>query len=172
MTPAITEVKKWKNHCEAKWTPALMPFKYKVAPILAYNLGRSQFHLVEQVARAAKRPTVESGLSSKVRARAKPLPLKLAREVIAVYERLRAEVAAFGLRIEVGVLGCRCRTRLQIPTATAKSLIEDTLSELEREVDGAEGGLHTQVRPPKMHAKSRCGRSRCRRSNRRSRRCT
>ena len=29
VTPAITEVKKWKNHCEAKWTPALMPFKYK-----------------------------------------------------------------------------------------------------------------------------------------------
>ena len=47
LTPPIT-VKKWAKNCEVRWTPAEMPFKYKEAPILVSNNGRSDFPSVKQ----------------------------------------------------------------------------------------------------------------------------
>jgi len=83
------EVRGWGDRCEALWTPAEMPFKYKTAPILACNDGRSDFPLIRRFARATARSTIEAGLSSRLRSRATPLPLELARQVVGVYELMR-----------------------------------------------------------------------------------
>lgn len=88
LTPPIT-VTKWKSCCEARWKPA-KPFKYTEAPILAWNEGESDFSLIEQFARDTECPTVESGLSSRLRSNVQPLPPKLARQIIRVYERKRS----------------------------------------------------------------------------------
>lgn len=90
LTPPIT-VKKWTANCEARWTPAEMPFKYTEAPILAYNNGKSDFPLVEEFARDTKRTTLEGGLSSRLRSRSTPLPTDMAKQVVSVYEWHRKE---------------------------------------------------------------------------------
>jgi hypothetical protein len=90
LTPPI-KVKKWCDLCEAKWRPKEKPFKYDDAPILAYNEHDSDFPLIEKFARDTHCPTVESGLSSRLRSLTRPLSATLARQVIAVYERKRAK---------------------------------------------------------------------------------
>lgn len=89
LTPPIT-VTKLKNCCEAKWKPPEMPFKYAEAPILVWNEGDSDFPLIEQFARDTECPTVESGLSSRLRSKVQPLEPKLAQQIIRVYERKRS----------------------------------------------------------------------------------
>lgn len=88
LSPPVT-VQKWHDRCEARWTPADMPFKYSEAPVLAYNKGRSDFPLVDQFARRADRTTVEGGVSSRLRSRVQPLPAAMAKQLISVYEHLR-----------------------------------------------------------------------------------
>jgi len=89
LTPPIA-VNVWRFNCEATWRPTEMPFKYTEAPIVAYNSGRSDFPLVEKFAHGTNRATVEAGRSSRFRSRAQPLPSKMAKQVVEVYERLRA----------------------------------------------------------------------------------
>lgn len=84
LTPPIT-VKVWPDRCEARWTPAELPFRYPRAPIVAYNRGPGHFQLVEQFARNTRRTTVEGGLASRFRSRAHPLSQPMAKEVIDVY---------------------------------------------------------------------------------------
>ena len=48
LTPPVT-VKVWKNNCEVRWVPPMMPFKYAAAPILVRNNGRSHFKLVNKL---------------------------------------------------------------------------------------------------------------------------
>lgn len=89
LTPPITVTVR-QSVCEARWAPPLRPFKYARAPILAWNDGRSDFKAVEQFACTSwGRKKIELGLSSRIRSRATPLPPRLAREVIEVYERWR-----------------------------------------------------------------------------------
>jgi hypothetical protein len=88
LTPTIT-VYPWADRREARWYPAKMPFKYREAPVLAWNSSRGDFPGVECFARETKRSTLEGGLSSRLRSRIRPLPLELANEVIRVYESLR-----------------------------------------------------------------------------------
>ncbi len=88
LTPPIV-VRVWADRCEARWTPAEMPFKYAHAPVLAWNGQRGDFPLVEEFARATERGTIEGGLTSRLRSRARPLTEELAREVVAVYGRMR-----------------------------------------------------------------------------------
>jgi hypothetical protein len=159
LTPPITEVKKWKNNCEAKW-PAVKFLRYKEAPILVWNNGPSDVKSVKKFASGTRwgKEKVESGLSSKVRSRARPLEPELANEVIAVYERMReaAPRSAFVSRkID--------RDR--------KATYERYTSELAGDTDGAEMVLHAEGPPPKAQVQSRCGRSRRRRSRPRTRRC-
>jgi hypothetical protein len=90
LTPPIV-VRRWPDHCEARWTPVEMPFRYTEAPILAYNDGPGDFPLLEHFARRSDRTTVEGGLSSRLRSRSRPLSVELAKEVIRVYEQQRAE---------------------------------------------------------------------------------
>ncbi|HEY2827879.1 MAG TPA: hypothetical protein VGJ04_09790 [Pirellulales bacterium] len=89
LSPPIT-VQKWSDRCEAKWTPAKMPFKYADAPILVRHGHASDFPKIELFARQTKRSTLEGGLSSRFRSRTEPLTEKLAAEVISVYETYRA----------------------------------------------------------------------------------
>ena len=98
LTPPIT-VKVWGDRCEARWTPASMPFKYRTAPVLAYNHGASDFPLLERFARETARSTVEARLSSRFRSRTRPLSERIAHELVRVYEQLRAtaEPSAFTL---------------------------------------------------------------------------
>ena len=92
LTPPVT-VRVWSDRCEARWAPAEMPFKYTDAPILALNGERGDFPLVDQFARDTNRTTAEGRLSSRLRSLAKPLSIKMAREVIAIYERKRLKAA-------------------------------------------------------------------------------
>lgn len=91
LTPPIS-VTLWKENCEARWMPRKMPFKYAHAPLLVRNGDKhSDFPLVRKFASSTRwgKAKVELGLSSKIRSLAKPLPTKLADELIKNYERLR-----------------------------------------------------------------------------------
>jgi hypothetical protein len=92
LTPPVA-VRRWSGHCELRWQPPQMPFKYQDAPILACNDGPSDFRLVARFARRANRATIEAGLASLLRSRATPLLPKMADQVIRVYERLRSSAA-------------------------------------------------------------------------------
>jgi hypothetical protein len=95
LTPRIT-VKKWANNCEVKWTwtPAEMPFKYKKAPILVSNNGRSDFPAIRKFAMPTDGRKIEGHFSSMIRSRATPLEPKLAQEVVSVYEGKRKDAPA------------------------------------------------------------------------------
>lgn len=88
LTKPIT-VKVWKNNCEARWKPTEKPFKYTEAPIVACNDGYSDFPSVKRFAHKTDRPTVEAGLASRFRSRARPLPDEMAKQVVEVYDRMR-----------------------------------------------------------------------------------
>lgn len=90
LTPPIA-VKVWAENCEACWTPAEMPFKYSKAPVLVANDGTSDFPLVKQFARASGCPSLESGLSSRLRSRSSSIQPDLAKQVVTVYKRHRRE---------------------------------------------------------------------------------
>ncbi len=49
LTPPVT-ICRWKDRCEALWTPAEMPFRYTDAPILVCNDGRSDFPGLQRLA--------------------------------------------------------------------------------------------------------------------------
>jgi hypothetical protein len=89
LTPPV-KVRKLANRCEARWTPRKMPFKYTEAPILAWNEGPGDFPLVEKFAGKTNRTTLEGGLSSRIRARARPLDAAMAKEVVSIYETFLA----------------------------------------------------------------------------------
>lgn len=90
LTPPIT-VTEYGACCEAKWSPAEMPFKYLSAPILASDDDESEFPLIERFARSTDwgKEKPESGLSSLFRSRVRELDEKMAKEVITVYGKRR-----------------------------------------------------------------------------------
>jgi hypothetical protein len=90
LTPPIT-VKVWADNCEACWTPPEMPFKYCEAPVLVANNGTSDFRGVKQFARGTDCPSLESGLSSRLRSRSHPLSPEMARQLVSAYEQHREE---------------------------------------------------------------------------------
>ena len=159
LTPPIT-VKVWADNCEARWTPREMPFKYSEAPVLVANDGSSDFPLVEQFARATDCPSLESGLSSRLRSRSTPLPADLAKQVVSVYERLRKEngpVAIASSYSEALPYVTKIDGKRQ---ATHRRLI----GELRAEADGARGVLNGNVATLEPQALSRCGSSQRRQS--------
>lgn len=89
LTPPIT-VMECQDRCVAIWVPIKKPFKYSHAPILASNDGRSDFLKIKKFALKARGTTIEGKLTSRLRTRAKELPLDLANHVIEIYERMRA----------------------------------------------------------------------------------
>lgn len=96
LSPPI-RIEPWEDRCEARWTPALMPFKYEHAPILAWNERAGDFPLIERLAKSANCNTIEAGLSSRIRSRAKPLNADQAAEIVAVYNQHRAKAPQEGI---------------------------------------------------------------------------
>jgi len=166
LTPPVA-VKVWTDRCEVRWKPAQKPFKYTEAPILACNDGRSDFPLVRRFARETGCTTVEGGLSSRLRSRASPLPTRIARQVIAVYEEFRAAAPRSALASSYDEA---------LPYAPPKTdhnrrkTYEAYLKRLRRWT--GENAAHSKTLCGKTGAKPDCGRSRCRRSKPRKRRCT
>lgn len=100
LTPAVN-VKKWVDHCEVKWTPAEMPFKYTEAPVLVSNDGTTDFPLVMKLILTSRRTTstgkrisLERRFASKVRSLTRELDTNLAKEIIAIYTRRRKDVTS------------------------------------------------------------------------------
>ena len=161
LTSAV-RIRVWKDTaCEARWTPPEMPFKYTTAPIIAYNSGHSDFPLIEQCARKTNRTTIEGGLSSLFRGRAKPLPPELAKEVIAVYEGKRAEAphSAIASSYEEALPYAPPRT-----DRNRKVTYRMHISSLEGDTHSGENVFQGEL-PPNMQSECRCSRSRRRRSD-------
>ncbi len=98
LTPPI-HITVWGNRCEARWAPAEMPFKYAHAPVLVCNDGRSDFPLIEKLAASTANPTLEAGLCSRLRSRAKALEPELGKQVMAVYRKKRARTAPSAIAV-------------------------------------------------------------------------
>ncbi len=165
LTPPIT-VKVWHGHCEARWTPAEMPLKYAKAPILAHNNKPGDFHLMEQLARGANRTTIEAGLSSLFRSRKSPLDVKMAHEVIQVYESIRSVALAseFASTYDEALPTTPPHTDRK-RKATYNAHILRLKMELAAETDSVESVSHVGGAPPQTRTQSRCGRSRRRQSS-------
>jgi hypothetical protein len=158
LTPPVT-VQCWADRCEAMWTPAEMPFKYYEAPVLAWNDGPSDFLLGEQYASTANRTTIEGGLSSRFRSRARPLPPDMAREVIAVYDRLRATAPA-------GALATTYDEALPYPPPCIdddrKATYQSRVRGLAGATDGRVAVVGMDLLPTELHGPARCRSARCR----------
>lgn len=89
LTPPI-QVVRWQSHCEVRWTPISMPFKYQDAPVLVTNEGNSDFPLLMPLIDEANRSTFEGKFSSCFRTRTAELPKELAKQIIRKYDRLRS----------------------------------------------------------------------------------
>jgi hypothetical protein len=86
LTPPVKS-KKHKNHCELKWEPdGAKFFKYKNAPLLIDNAGRSDFLFLKKILQKGKRPW-KGQFSSNFRSRRRPLDPADAREIIKIYSR-------------------------------------------------------------------------------------
>jgi len=171
LTPPIA-VLRWRDRCEARWTPAEKekPFKYTEAPILVHNRKRSHFPLLERFARETARRSIEAKFSSRFRSRTRPLSVELANEVVSVYERMRAAAprSAFASTYnETLPYGPPMIDR------NRKTTYRHHVRRLMRDSDGAKGGLPAVVLTPENQAQSRCGLSQHQQSDRRrTRRCT
>ena len=166
ITPPIT-VKRWADCCEARWTPVARPFKYTEAPVLASNCAAGDFPLVEQFARGTRRTTVEGGLSSRLRSRARLLPVELAKEVVAVYEKKRATPRR-------SAFASTYNEALPYDPPTIDRNREATyrrhIGKLAGDTEDKGSVLHAEVPPPKVKVQPRCGLSRRRQSARPTRR--
>lgn len=167
LTPPIT-VKVWQRNCEARWTPAEMPFKYTEAPILASNHGSSDFPLIEEFVRETDCPTLESGLSSRLRSRADALPVAMAKQVISTYERQRKEKP----RSAIASTYYEALPYVTKIDCDRKSTYQHLIRKLCAEGSGDEGALNGNMATPEKQAQPRCGSSRRRQSERRTSRCT
>lgn len=169
LTPPIIKVTKWRDCCEARWTPAEMPFKYTKAPVLAHNDGRSNFPLVEAFARDADRTTIEGALSSRFRNRTKPLPETMAKEVIEVYERLRAEASPSDIATTYDEA---LPSSPPMIDRTRQATYRSHISQLADNTEGAERVLQSVVATPETQPQSGCSLSQRRQSEGRTRRCS
>jgi hypothetical protein len=88
LTPPIL-LKPRGHRMEACWSPAEMPFRYEHAPVLAWNEQPGDFPLIERIASATARTTVEGGFSSRFRSRTEALDAKTGNELVRRYERIR-----------------------------------------------------------------------------------
>jgi hypothetical protein len=79
------------NHgefAEVKWSPVIMPFKYSKAPLLIDNKGRSRFPLLKDFVARVNRSSWEGRFASRFRSSRRPIAMKLAAEIVEVFEQL------------------------------------------------------------------------------------
>ncbi|MBZ5555579.1 MAG: hypothetical protein LAO21_22970 [Acidobacteriia bacterium] len=86
LTPPIRSLEKIG---EALWSPRTMPFRYKAAPLLVDNEGRSDFIQLKRFISDTARDSCVAQFASRFRSRRRPLESSIANELIKVYERLR-----------------------------------------------------------------------------------
>ncbi len=176
LTPPITVVKKWMKYdkgkwvriCEVRWKPTDMPLKYAEAPVLISNDGYTDFPSVKKFVLTAHSPSLVSGLSSLVRAWTGELDEPMANEV---YDKWREAVAS-----GAGIASQYHETMFPPPRKpdptrkSRKATYRNMIKELVADIDGAEGGLPTQV-PLETKVRTCGGVSRCRKPVRRVGRC-
>ena len=167
LTPPIT-VKVWANSCEARWKPVEMPFKYAQAPVLVSNKASSDFPLIEQFVRQTDCPTAESALSSRLRSRARPLPLPMAEEIISVYEQQQNEKP----RSAIASTYYEALPYVTKIDGHRKSTYQHLIRTLRAEADRTARAMNDSVGIAEREGKPRCRSSRCRQRQRRSRRCS
>ncbi len=85
LTPPI-QVVSHGDFAEAKWSPA-KPFKYSKAPLLVHNNGKSDFPLLKNFIEYTNCPSLERKFASRFRSRRIPLDVKIAEEIIRVFEK-------------------------------------------------------------------------------------
>jgi hypothetical protein len=177
LTPPVT-VRVWSDRCEARWTPAEMPFKYSQAPILICNNGNTEFPLVKQSAQNSQSSTrdgrprsLEERLSSRLRTPVHPLSAEIANEVIAVYTRRRAETmpSAISTSYEEAL-----PWQPPIIDRDRAATYRNRISQLAGDSEGANGSLQPLAVPEEAKARSGCGSARRPQADHRTktRRCT
>ena len=86
LTPPISEVVVYSDRCEAKWVPAIMPFRYDYSPLLIDNQGTSEVPTLKKSIEDANRTTWCGKFSSKFRSRKQPIGDYVAGEIRKVYQ--------------------------------------------------------------------------------------
>ncbi len=89
LTPVV-HVRNMGTRFEILWSPKSMPFKYRTAPVLVANDGRSDIPLLKDMVSKANRGTLEGAFSSCFRSRAMPLIAPIADQLIEAYETARS----------------------------------------------------------------------------------
>lgn len=90
LSPGVKRI----NGSEALWSPCKMPFRYADAPLLINKRGETDFPQLRKTLLGGNRSTLVGQFSSNFRSCTQPLKGKIARELIAVYERRRASAGA------------------------------------------------------------------------------
>lgn len=119
VTPPITRIDHGVDDengiVELRWDATALPFKYRHAPPL-FDLHSPRetplFPLLADSIRDTNRPSPDAKLSSRFRARTRPLKPELARELVAGYDRAmkKAHPIQFVTRYEEALPWCDCPT--------------------------------------------------------------
>jgi hypothetical protein len=145
-----------------------MPFKYAQAPVLASNERSSDFPLIEQFISQTDCPTAESALSSRLRSRARPLPLAMAEQIISVYEQQRNDKPGSAIASAY----YEALPYIRKIDGDRKSTYQQLIRRLRAEGDRAERVTNNNLGSAEGEGQPRCWSSRCRQRERRSRRCS
>jgi hypothetical protein len=92
LTPPVM-IRKHRECIEALWSPWQWPFRYRDAPILVSNTGKSHFRRLESDLKGGRSRTLEGQFGSNFRSLSKPIDAPLARELISVYTRMRNDAS-------------------------------------------------------------------------------
>jgi hypothetical protein len=79
------------DRCELTWAPAMMPFRYSLAPLLVDRDGGSDFPGLVGMLGGILRDTWPARFSSAFRSRRHALPSEVATEMCRVFDRARAK---------------------------------------------------------------------------------
>ena len=88
LTPPIKKIIPHGKIVEVQWSPKHNPMNYKKAPLLIDNDGNSDFPYLKIYIDNANCPSMVSKFSSKFRTCRKPLDIKIAKQMIRVFEKI------------------------------------------------------------------------------------
>jgi hypothetical protein len=87
LSPPVTIIDH-SDFSEAKWSPTKMPFKYKTAPLLIDNHGKTDFPNIKDLIKDVNRTTWAAKFSSAFRSRRKPLTSIISKRIITKYDQI------------------------------------------------------------------------------------
>lgn len=85
LSPPVEAVKRDAVN-ELRWGPAEMPFRYKAAPILIDNSGRTDVPKLRDMLQGTDRGTWNARFSSRFRSRRRPLPHPIGLQMCRVFD--------------------------------------------------------------------------------------